>query len=283
MLVAQQGHEGSYHDIVRLEALPNSRMLACSDFHQVVNAVETGVAEVGLMAIENSIHGDTGAALELRSNFDGLAITEEVILDITHRLFGELGADITEFRSHPVAISQTRRTSRSRYPNARLVESTDTALAIREVAELIRNGINNVAAIGSRLAGSMYPEVVELDDNMNDYEHNFTRFVIFRKETDIDGLVAQNADKTTARLTIPDQRDSLLKTMQILSDLGIDYKSLVANTFRYDSRDGQIIVPVEFTHSWHDDRFIEAVKKLLEINVIVKNLGCYASGRVIKV
>lgn len=283
MIVAQQGYQGSYHDIVRMEAFPGSEMLALDDFHSVVNAVETGVASVGIMAVENSIHGDTGAALELRTNFDGLAITDEMILDITHRLLGAFGADITEFRTHPVAISQTRRTSRSRYPNARLVESTDTALAVQEVAELIRRGITNVAAIGSRMAGKLHSEVLELDDNMNDYEHNNTRFIIFRKESDIDSNVAKNADKTTARLTMPNERNSLLQTMQILSDLGIDYTSLNANSFRHDSRGNDIIVPLEFTHSWHDDRFVEAVSRLLSINVAVKNLGSYVSGKVIKV
>ncbi len=283
MIVAQQGYEGSYHDIVRMKAFPDSGMLALDDFHSVVHAVETGVASVGIMAVENSIHGDTGAALELRTNFDGLAITGEMIFEITHRLLGAFDTDITEIRTHPVAISQTRRTSRSRYPNARLVESTDTALAVQEVAELIRRKITNVAAIGSRIAGSLHPEVEELDDNMNDYEHNNTRFIIFRRESDIDSKVTENADKTTARLTIPNERNSLVHSMQILSELGIDYTSLMANSFRHDSRGGHIVVPVEFTHSWHDNRFVEAVSRLLEINVAVKNLGSYVSGKVIKV
>lgn len=281
--IAQQGYEGSYHDIVRLDRYPDSEMMPFDTFHQVVRAVDKRQASVGIMAVENSIYGDTPAALELRTNFSNLVIVGEAVLGITHRLHGAEGAEVTEIRSHQVAIGQCREKIHRKFPEARVVESVDTALAANEVAELVRSGITDVAAIASRAAGRMHPELVELDSNMNDYPHNNTRFIIFKHRSDVDGDVTEDADKTTARLTLPDKPNSLLHCMQALSSLDINYTSLQANAFRYDSRDGEIVVPIEFTHAWHDDRLTAAIYALDEIGVKVHNLGSYASGRTLKV
>lgn len=283
MIVAQQGYEGSYHDIVRGELYPGSEMLPFDNFHEVVQAVQHREASIGIMAVENSIYGDTPAALELRTNFHDLVITGEMILDITHRLLGAEGAEIEEIRSHQVAIGQCRLKIRELYPGVKIVESSDTALAAQEVADLVHGGVTNVAAIASRTAGKLHPELVELNSDINDFEHNNTRFIVFRHKADVDDHVTEDADKTTARLVLPDRPDSLLECMQVLSRLGINYTSLQANAFRYDSRRG-IVTPVEFTHAWHDDRLKEALKELRKIGVTkIHNLGSYASGKVIKV
>ncbi len=284
LVISQQGIALSYHDIVRNELFPGSEMLGRDTFHEVVLDVEDGTADVGIMAVENSVHADTAAAQELRQNFEGLEIVGEAILDITHRLWGTLDGKVEEVWSHPVAISQCRKTLRNRLGDILLVERPDTALAIQETADLIESGVTNVAAVGSQLAGESHPALSELDSDVNDYENNETRFIVFQRAGEERAMGAlEDADKTTVRLTIPDETDSLLRTMQVLSTYGISYTSLIANAFRYDSRDGKIVVPAEFTHAWHDDRLEKAVAELNKINVDVRNLGTYASGKVLKV
>lgn len=284
LVVSQQGISLSYHDIVRKELFPNSDMLGRDTFHEVVLDVEEGRADIGIMAVENSVHADTPAAQELRQNFEGLEIVGEAILDITHRLWGTPEGEIEEVWSHPVAISQCRKTLRNRLGDVLLVERPDTALAIQEAADLIESGFTNVAAVGSQLAGESHPALSELDSNVNDYENNETRFIVFQRVGEERAMGSlDDADKTTVRLTIPDENDSLLRTMQILSSYGINYTSLIANAFRYDSRDGRIVIPAEFTHAWHDNRLESAVEELKRMNVHVHNLGTYKSGKILKV
>lgn len=284
MIVAQQGIAGSYHDFVRLEYFPGSEMMGLDYFHDVVVAVEEGRADVGIMALENSIQGDTPAALELRTNFNNLTIIGEAVLDITHRLLGVKGAMINEIRSHPVALNQCRKTSRRKYPGVSLVESTDTAEAAKEVAILASQGITDVAAIASRSAGKLYG-LDELDTNMNDEDTNQTRFLIFRRQDspDINITDIEEQDKTTARILLPNNHDSLISTLKVLQHYEIDFTSLAANAFRNDSRKGPIVVPTEFTHGWHDDRMRMLERELQGIGAKITILGSYASGKVFKV
>lgn len=285
LVVAQQGIEGSYHDIVRQDMFPDSTMMGLDSFHEVVLAVEERTADVGIMAIENSIHADTPAALELRTNFEGLEIFGEMVLDITHRLIGVADGEIDEIRSHQVAISQCRKRARELYPGVRLVESVDTAVAVEEVSRLALQGMTNVAAIGSRLAGQLHPHLTEIQSDMNDYDNNQTRFLIFKREDNhsVDSD-PDNTDKTTVRLVVPDRKDGLLDAMKVLSYYDVNYTSLIANGFRYDSRDGNIVVPAEFTHAWHDDRLVQAVAEIEgKLGGRVRNLGSYPTGKVLKV
>ncbi len=280
MNVAIQGYKGSYHDIVKSMLLPESELIACDTFHDVVLSVKEGTSDYGIMAIENSIYGDTAAVLELRTNFDDLEIIAEHTLDINHCLVAHKNNDTIEtISSHQVALGQCRVKIHEKYAEATLVESSDTALSAKEIAE---GDVIHTAAIASRSVVEIFPNLVVIDDDITDYEYNNTRFIVFCKKG-LGGYILKDKnceDKTTALMLIPNYEGSLLKAMTVLQNYDINYSSITANSFRHDSRGETVLVPIEFTHSWHDERLAGARRELEKVGVVLKSLGSYKQGDV---
>ena len=263
--------------------LPESKLIACDTFHDVALSVKEGTSDYGIMAVENSIYGDTAAVLELRTNFDDLEIIAEHTLDINHCLVAHKNNEgIETISSHQVALGQCRVKIHEKHPNAILVESSDTALSAKEIAE---GHLLHTAAISSRSVVDIYPNLVVIDDDITDYEHNNTRFIIIcKKGLGSDILNDKNStDKTTALMFIPNYEGSLLKAMTVLQSYDINYSSVTANSFRHDSRGETVLVPIEFTHSWHDERLVGARDELEKVGVRLKMLGSYEQGEITQV
>jgi prephenate dehydratase len=98
---------------------------------------------------------------------------------VNHHLLALPGArlaTIRTVRSHVHALSQCRKLIRSLSLDP--VVAADTAGAAAEIAE---RGDPTVAAIASELAGQIYG-LVSLKENIEDAEHNTTRFLIMSRE-----------------------------------------------------------------------------------------------------
>ena len=85
-------------------------------------------------------------------------------------------ADLKTVRSHVHALSQCRKLIREL--NLKPVVAADTAGSAAEVA---RGNDKSVASIASELAGKIYG-LVSLKENIEDAEHNTTRFLIMSRE-----------------------------------------------------------------------------------------------------
>ncbi|MBV9151866.1 MAG: prephenate dehydratase, partial [Alphaproteobacteria bacterium] len=109
----------------------------------------------------------------------GLHIIGEHFERVNHHLLGVPGATlgtIRTVRSHVHALSQCRSFIRSR--GIQPVVAADTAGAAAEVAA---RGDPAVAAIASELAGQIY-RLVSLKENIEDADHNTTRFLVMSRE-----------------------------------------------------------------------------------------------------
>lgn len=90
----------------------DAKLLPLGSFPAVVSAVETGLAEAGVLAIENSLEGAVGTTLDLLIHETELGIVAEVVVPIRHMLLARPEtslADIRVLRSHPQALGQCRR------------------------------------------------------------------------------------------------------------------------------------------------------------------------------
>ena len=128
--VAIQGYPGAFHEIAaRFYYDEDIEIVPADTFDQVVSLVENNAgADVGLMAIENSIAGSLLYNYDL-INKSSLTISGELYLRIKHNLLalpGKKIQDITEVHSHHMAIAQCKEFFRF-HPHIKLVESTDTA------------------------------------------------------------------------------------------------------------------------------------------------------------
>ena len=148
--------------------------LACGTFEETMAAVEDGRAALAMLPIENSVAGRVADIHHVMPS-SGLYITGEHFQRVNHHLLALPGATIEGLktvRSHVHALSQCRNLIREL--GLRPVVSADTAGSAAEVAQ---RGDRSIAAIASELAGKIYG-LVSLKENIEDEEHNTTRFLV---------------------------------------------------------------------------------------------------------
>jgi prephenate dehydratase len=176
--IAFQGAPGAYSDLACRHVFPDMATLPCAQFEDAFAAVRDRRARLGMIPIENSVAGRVADIHHLMPD-SGLYIIGEHFEPVHHHLLALPGASIAALRvvrSHVHALGQTRNWLRAH--GLTPVVAADTAGAAREVAE---RGDPTVAAIASELAGRIYG-LVSLAKNIEDAEHNTTRFLIMSRE-----------------------------------------------------------------------------------------------------
>lgn len=148
--------------------------------HDVVEAVESGAVDRGVVPIENSLEGAVNATLDaLAVDFPGVAIVGESVLAVHQALIArdDLPLDaIAQVASHPQGLAQCAQFLRSELPAARLVAATSTAEAVRDVVASQQPH----AAIAPARAAELHGAVV-LRERIEDDPDNATRFVVLAR------------------------------------------------------------------------------------------------------
>ena len=176
--IAFQGSPGAYSDLACRRVFPDMTSLPCPAFEDAFAAVRDGAARLAMIPIENSVAGRVADIHHLMPD-SGLYIIGEHFERVNHHLLALPGASLDRIRavrSHIQALSQCRNFLRSH--GLQPVVRADTAGSAAEIKEL---GDPSVAAIASELAGEIYG-LVSLARNIEDAEHNTTRFVIMSRE-----------------------------------------------------------------------------------------------------
>ena len=176
--IAYQGEPGANSHIVCKVNYPDWEAVPCASFEDVFAAVENGEADRAMIPIDNSI---AGRVADIHHFLPGshLHIVAEHFLRIQFALMALPGATLDSIRSvhsHVHALGQCRRFIREH--GLVPVISGDTAGAAREVAE---SGDLTQAAISPPLAAETYGLEV-LANDVEDEEHNTTRFVVLSRE-----------------------------------------------------------------------------------------------------
>jgi len=182
MAVAFLGPRGTNSEEAALMyAGAGAELKAFSGFAALVEAVETGQAEVAVLPIENSIEGPVSAALDLLIHETDLKLCHEVVVPIRHVLVGKEGATLEGIRtvmSHPQALAQCRRFLERSLPRAEQVAWMSTGGAVEEVA---KGDDPTVAAIGPERAQQLYGGEI-LARDIQDSWSNLTRFFVVAHE-----------------------------------------------------------------------------------------------------
>ncbi len=176
--IAFQGTFGAYSDLACRRVYPEVATLPCTQFEDAFAAVSEGRAALAMIAVENSVAGRVADVHHLMPGSD-LHIIGEHFERVNHHLLALPGATLATIRtvrSHVHALSQCRNLIRSLGLDP--VVAADTAGAAAEIAE---RSDPTVAAIASELAGQIYG-LVSLKENIEDAEHNTTRFLIMSRE-----------------------------------------------------------------------------------------------------
>ena len=217
MNIAIQGILGSFHDIAARRYFGDADldMICCDTFEAVFEALRRGTADLGLVAIENTIAGSLLHNYELLLE-NAVTVVGEHKLHIEHALMCLPDDDwttLTEVNSHPVALMQCRHYL-ARHPQLKVVENHDTAGAAADIAREKRHGH---AAVCHADAARRYGLKL-LERGIEDNKHNFTRFLVVRNaehEVDVPGVDWHN--KAMLVFTLPHEEGALARVLSIIS------------------------------------------------------------------
>jgi prephenate dehydratase len=176
--IAFQGDIGANSDLACRRVYPDFTPLPCTTFEDMFAAVREGRATLAMVPIDNSVAGRVADIHHLLPE-SGLHIIGEHFQRVEHQLLAVKGAALAELKyvhSHVHALNQCRNTIQSL--GLTPMVHVDTAAAAREIA---KRGEKAHAAIASELAGEIYG-LDCLRPNMEDAEHNTTRFLIMARE-----------------------------------------------------------------------------------------------------
>ena len=178
--IAYQGEPGANSHLVCQQHYPDWEAVACASFEDVFASVEGGDADLAMIPIDNSIAGRVADIHHFLPTSD-LHIVGERFLRIQFALMAVPGATAESLRtvhSHVHALGQCRGVIREL--GLTPVVSGDTAGAAREVAEAQDP---TQAAIAPPLAADIYGLEV-LRGDVEDEEHNTTRFIVLSRDFD---------------------------------------------------------------------------------------------------
>lgn len=243
------GPAGTYSEQALLEYQPDSERLPCTSIQGVCRAVLDGRAELGIVPLENLIHGPvTETQDELHHAGGKLVIIDSTSLRIEHclgsKIFAELKpesltriteetsaalAKLTSTISHPQPLAQCSEFLATYLPSACQVKVASTALAL---VELERSSDRYLSVIAPRHSLEIR-KIPILTFPIANSSENFTRFAIVSRR--------ENADSTKAKLNItsdPNPYDNWVTSFAIVP--GRDRQGLLFDLLEVISRKHQL-------------------------------------------
>lgn len=222
--VAYLGPEGTFSYFAGVEFLGHSvDFVPKAGLEGVFRAVSQGETELGILPLENSLHGTVGQSLDLFLRFE-VHVLSELFCKISHTLLSTAPrlADVKAVYSHPQPLAQCDAWLRTNVPGAKLIPAESTAAAAARVAET-----PGAAAIGHKALAAMFGLNV-LARGIEDLPDNWTRFVVIGPRPASGGV----RDKTSLLFTVPDKPGALVGVLAALSAHGINMKKLESRPMR---------------------------------------------------
>src|SRR6204780_964450 len=198
--VAFLGPEGTFTQAAVLKHFGSSvRALPLAAIDEIFHEVEAGVADFGVVPIENSSEGTVNHTLDMFLS-SGLKICGEVELRISHCLMGKMNGfeAVKRVCAHPQALAQCRAWLGEQLPEGERVGVSSNAEGARRARDE-----RGTAAIAGRTAAEIY-SLTLLANEIEDRPDNTTRFLVLGRKL----FSASGADRTTLLVSTSDPDDS---------------------------------------------------------------------------
>lgn len=226
MTVGFQGEAGAFPEAAALELFGAAEARGFSTFDELVDAVDAGRVDAGLIPCENTIYGSIARTYDLLLQYREIRIVDETTYAIVQAFIGCPGADVASLESvasHPVALEQCR-AFLAAHPLLRVRTVVDTAGSVREMMEL---DDPRAAAIGPAPAASRYGAKVLLPNVQDDVE-NVTRFFAIARN----GAARRDLGRACVALNLPHEAGSLYAALGEMASRGSNLRSLIARPAR---------------------------------------------------
>lgn len=201
------GAPGSYSEQAMVDCFGTEvSSFPAATFKEVMEAVQNGNADFGVLPIENTTTGGITDSYDLLMEYDNYLVGEHIV-KIEHALLGLPGAKIEDIRtvySHSQGISQCRRFLEE-HPGIRPAVSSSTSESARQVMQAKDV---SMAAIASKRAAAIYGLEI-LAECLNTEDVNSTRFIIVTNKKQY----LPNANKISICFELPHESGSLYKML----------------------------------------------------------------------
>lgn len=242
--------------------------VAYPSFEKLIQAVQNGECDSGILPIESTSSGSIDEVYDLLLNSKVSIIGEEKFR-VTHALVGTKGAAISHLRKifcSPLAISECSRFL-SRISDCEIVYCSDSALAVKKLKEY---GLADGAAIAGEEAAQLFGLSV-LEHGIGNQEESFARYIIVsRTPRKVDSRVPA---KTSLVISTADKPGALVEALSIFKDHGINLTKLESRPFPGNVWDEMFYF--DFDGNIEDENIKSALEELTKSARFIKMLGCY--------
>jgi prephenate dehydratase len=170
------GPAGTFGEEAAMRYAPEAELLPFPSHPAVAAAVESGMADTGVVAIENLINGSVPETLDILIHESTLQIQAELLVPVVINLVVKPGTradDVKVIYSHAVALGQCRKFIERCFPRAQM----EAALSTTEAVDLALARDGDAAAIANERAAQLRGGEL-LATGIQDTDANVTRFVV---------------------------------------------------------------------------------------------------------
>lgn len=238
----------------------------------VATAVASGMADEGVVPIENSLEGSVNDTLDLLIHESKVLIRKELVLPIVHHLLAKPGTDASDIKviySHPQALGQCRRFIECCFPKAQVVAALSTAAAVEEMMA----SPHPSAAIGTARAADLYG-AESVAREIQDQASNVTRFVVLAL-TDHEPT---GFDKTSISFSFTEDRPGVLS--EVLQEFAVRNVNLAKLESRPSKQSlGRYFFLLDLEGHREEPLVSELLERVREKTALLKVFGSYPRYR----
>ena len=262
------GPEGTFTQTAVFKHFGHSvRALPFHTIDEIFHEVESGIADFGVVPIENSTEGSVNYTLDMFLT-SPLKIAGEIELRIEQHLLGsETGLDkIERICAHEQSLAQCRGWLREFLPHVELIGMSSNAAGARRARDEA-----GTAAIGPAVAADVY-DLQVLVSNIEDREDNATRFLVIGRKL----LAASGDDKTTILVSTSDTAGGagvLHQLLQPLANHDVSMTRIESRPSRRKNWDYVFFIDIDGHAEESPAR--EALAELQERSSLFRVLGAY--------
>jgi len=277
MKIAFLGPEASFTQLVSTKIFPNEELISCPSILECFKYVKNNLVNIAVLPLENSIEGTVSMTLDYLYDSTDVSILAEAVMPISHQLMihpkQENYEIIEKIYSHPQALAQTFNFLNENYPNVCKQEFSSTSAAAKRVSE---NPHRKLAAVANYFAADIYGLKI-IDENIQDFEQNHTRFIIISKnEYEIKSdEYPKFTEKTSLLVTLPeDHPGGLHQVLSVFAWRKLNLSKIESRTLKTKLGNYFFFINI--------DGFVDKVlirnsfEELRSIGVSVKPLGSYS-------
>ena len=262
------GPEGTFTQTAVFKHFGHSaRAMPLQSIDEVFQEVESGVADFGVVPIENSTEGSVNNTLDMFLT-SPLKIAGEIELRIEQHLMGRMDRLDTVERicAHDQSLAQCRGWLREYLPQVELIGMSSNAAGARRARDE-----SGTAAIGPDVAADVY-DLNILVNNIEDRADNATRFLVVGRKL----LAPSGDDKTTLLVSTSDTAEGagiLHKLLQPLAEHGVSMTRIESRPSR--RRNWDYVFFLDVNGHAEESPVAEALADLERSASLFRVLGAY--------